>query len=202
MFSDLKVGSRANKSEPQLKIRQSDIPVKHDIPHSHDLPLGHDDKYPLPVCSILQSRPTVTTNANVPIQDSSHQYLPFMGELCCKYCHVSPYDKNSMGNKELPCDHIWERTHRTHNSGMPQTKDALQSLPQLHTSLIMRIVILRIPSPYILMIVLMMTLNLRIPYMSLHSPPVLIKTSPELVTVIPLMKWHPMMMTLFPTCVT
>ena len=32
-----------------------------------------------------------------------------------------------MGNKELPCDHFWERTH---NPGIPQTKDALPFLPQ------------------------------------------------------------------------
>ena len=62
-----------------------------------------------------------------PIQDSSHLYLSIMGELCCKYCHVSPYDKESMVNKDPPCDHFWERTHRT---GKPQTKGALQSPPQ------------------------------------------------------------------------
>ena len=38
--------------------------------------------------------------------------------------------KDSMGNRELPCNHMWQRMHRTHNPGMPQTKDALQSLPQ------------------------------------------------------------------------
>ena len=66
---------------------------------------------------------------HVPIQDSSHLHLPIMGELHCKYCHVSPYDKDT-GNKELPCDHFWERTYRTHNPGIPQTQDALQSLPE------------------------------------------------------------------------
>ena len=35
-----------------------------------------------------------------------------------------------MGNKELSCDHFWERTHRTPNPGIPQTQDAFQSLPQ------------------------------------------------------------------------
>ena len=35
-----------------------------------------------------------------------------------------------MGNKELPYDHFWERTHRTPNPGIPQNKDAFQSLPQ------------------------------------------------------------------------
>ena len=64
---------------------------------------------------------------HVPIQDSSHLHLSIMGELHCKYCHVSPYDKDSMVNKDPPCDHFWERTHRT---GKPQTKGALQSPPQ------------------------------------------------------------------------
>ena len=35
-----------------------------------------------------------------------------------------------MGNKELPCDHFWEITQRTHNPCIPQAQDALQSLPQ------------------------------------------------------------------------
>ena len=64
---------------------------------------------------------------HVPIQDSSHLHLPIMGELHCTYCHVSPYDKDSMVNKDPPCDHFWERTHRT---GIPQTKGALQPPPQ------------------------------------------------------------------------
>ena len=64
---------------------------------------------------------------HVPIQDSSHLHLPIMGELHCKYCHVSPYDKDNMVNKDPPYDHFWERTHRT---GIPQTKGALQPPPQ------------------------------------------------------------------------
>ena len=64
---------------------------------------------------------------HVPIQNSSHLHLSIMGELCCKYCHVSPYDKDSMVNKDPSCDHFWERTHRTR---IPQTKGALQPPPQ------------------------------------------------------------------------
>ena len=67
---------------------------------------------------------------HIPIQDSSHLHLPIMGELHCKYCHVSPYDNDSMVDKELPCDHFWERTCTTHNPGIPQIKNTLQSLPQ------------------------------------------------------------------------
>ena len=104
--------------------------VKCDITHSHDIPLGHNDTHVIPFDSLHPSKPTVTANVNVPIQYSLQLYLPSMGELHCKYCHVSPYDKDSMGNTELPCDHFWERTHRTHNPGIPQTQDALQPLPQ------------------------------------------------------------------------
>ena len=39
---------------------------------------------------------------HVPIQDSSHFHLSIMGELHCKYCHVSPYDKDSMVSKDPP----------------------------------------------------------------------------------------------------
>ena len=126
--SDPKAGSRANQSQP--KVKQSDIYVKYNIPHSHDIPLGHSDTHITPFNFIHPSKPTVTTNANIPIQDSSHLYLPFQGELHCKYCRVSPYNKDGMGNKELSCDHFWERIHRTPNPGIPQTKDAFQSLPQ------------------------------------------------------------------------
>ena len=69
---------------------------------------------------------------NVPIQDSSHLHLPIMGELHCKYCHVSPCDKDGMVNKDPPFDHFWERIHRT---GIPQTKGALQPPPQTSHSL-------------------------------------------------------------------
>ena len=54
--SDCKMGSKANQSQPKVKL--SDIPVKCDITHSHDLPLSHSDKHPLPVCSILPSKPS------------------------------------------------------------------------------------------------------------------------------------------------
>ena len=79
--------------------------------------------------------------------------LPFMGEthreksspyspndLCDEVAHhvppSNPYKvwppstKDSMGNKELSGNHAGGRLHSTHNPGTPQTKDALQSLPQ------------------------------------------------------------------------
>ena len=91
VFSDLKVGSRANQSQP--KVRQSDIPVKHDIPHSHDIPLGHSDTHTTPVDSIHPSKPTVTTTSNVPIKDPMYSSLPFMGETHHeKSSHYSPND--------------------------------------------------------------------------------------------------------------
>ena len=67
VFSELKVGIRANQFQP--KVKQSDIPVKHNILHSHDLPLGHSDNHTTPVDCILTSEPTVTTNSSVLIKD-------------------------------------------------------------------------------------------------------------------------------------
>ena len=83
----------------------------------------------------------------------------------------------------------------------PRLRMPFSPFLNLHTSLSLRIVILKISCPYVLMTVLM-TLNLRIPCMSSHKLPALRPTSSELVTVIPLMKYHHMMMTLFLTCVT
>ena len=91
-----------------------------------------------------------------------------MGELHCEYCHVSPYDKDCKGNKELPCDHFWEITHRTHNPGIPQTQDVLQSHPQSSHILAHKDSDYKDSHPYILMTVLM-TLNFRIPYISSYS---------------------------------
>ena len=101
---------------------------------------------------------------HVPIQDSSHLHLSIIGELHCKYCHVSPYDKDSMVNKDPSCDHFWERTHRT---GIPQTKGALQPPPQTSHILEPKDGDHEDSSPYVLMAVLI-TLNFRIPYMSSH----------------------------------
>ena len=71
---------------------------------------------------------------------SWESYHYSLKDLCDEVVHhvppSNPYQvwpppaKDSMGNKELTCNHIWERMHRTHNPGMPQTKDALQSLSQ------------------------------------------------------------------------
>ena len=39
---------------------------------------------------------------HVPLQDSSHLFLPFQGELHCKYCHVSPYDRTVWVIRNFP----------------------------------------------------------------------------------------------------
>ena len=146
MVCDLKAGSRANQSQsqPQCKVSQSDIPVKHDITHSHDLPLGHGDKH-----TLLPSKPTVTTNTNVPIQDPVYSTSPFMGERHGKLYHYSPQDlcdevvhhalpsnpyqvgpppaKDSMDNEEPPSNHT--KTKES-SPGMPPIQDTLQPHPQ------------------------------------------------------------------------
>ena len=75
----------------------------------------------------------------------------------------------------------------------PRLRVLFRPLLKLHTSLNPRMVIMKIPSPYILMTVLM-TLNFRIPYMSSYSLLALRIMFSELVTVIPV-KCHHMMMT-------
>ena len=136
------------------QLRKAKYPSScYDLPHSHDLPLGHSDNHTTPVDSILPSNPTVTTTSNVQIKDPMHSSLPFMGEthheksspyspndLCDEVAyHVPPSNpykvwppstKDIMGNKELSGNHAGGRLHRTDNPGKPQTKDALQSLPQ------------------------------------------------------------------------
>ena len=81
-----------------------------------------------------------------------------------------PPAKDSMGNKELSVTTLGEDLIELIILECPRLRMPFSPFLNLHTSLIMRIVILRIPSPYVLMTVLM-TLNLRIPYMSSHSPP-------------------------------
>ena len=98
VFSDLKVGCRANQSKPQPKIKQSDIPVKHDISHSHDITLGHSDTHITPVDSIHSSKPTVTATANVPIKDPMYSSLPFVGE--------THHEKPSHYSLKYLCDEV------------------------------------------------------------------------------------------------
>ena len=131
-----------------------------------------------------------------------------MGETYWKSCHVSPSDlhdevihhappsnpyqvwppptKDSMGNKELPCNHIREEVQE-----FLRLKMSWRAFLSLYTSLIMGMA-----SPHILITVLMTTQNLRIHHLSLLARK---NTSLGLMTVIPLMKCHQVMMTLPPT---